>query len=94
MFAIEKISSKEIKLSGRFSAANVPEAELVFSQLSTTTNVDFKELDYISSGGLSVLLKAQKKLKEMGNELKLINMNKVIRELFHYVGFDTLFTIE
>jgi anti-sigma B factor antagonist len=94
MFGIEKISSSEIKIIGRFSAANVPEAELVFNQLSTTTIVNFKELDYISSGGLSVLLKAQKKLKESGNELKLVNLNKVVQELFHYVGFDTLFTIE
>ncbi|MFH1197387.1 MAG: STAS domain-containing protein [bacterium] len=94
MFKVEIISADELKLSGRFSAANVHEAEPIFSQLTKTTVVDFKELDYISSGGLSVLLKAQKKLKESGNELKLKNMNKMVRELFHYVGFDTLFTIE
>jgi len=94
MFKAEAISGNEIKISGRFSAANVPEAEPIFNKLSTTTVVDFSELDYISSGGLSVLLKAQKTLKENGGELKLVNMNKMVRELFHYVGFDTLFTIE
>ncbi len=94
MFGIEKISDTEIKITGRFSAANVPDAESIFSRISNTTVVDFKELDYISSGGLSVLLKAQKKLKETGHELKLVNMNKVVRELFHYVGFDTIFIIE
>jgi anti-sigma B factor antagonist len=94
MFGIEKISEDRINLTGRFSAANVQEAEAVFNQLSTTTIVDLGELEYISSGGLSVLLRAQKNLKGTGNELKLANMNKVVRELFHYVGFDTLFTIE
>jgi anti-sigma B factor antagonist len=94
MFKVETISSNEIKISGRFSAANVPEAEPVFSRLTSTTTIDFSELDYISSGGLSVLLKAQKILKENGDELKLIKMNKMVRELFHYVGFDTIFTIE
>ena len=94
MFKAELISDNAIKLSGRFSAANVPEAEPVFSRLTGNSTVDFGELDYISSGGLSVLLKAQKRLKENGGELKLINMNKMVRELFRYVGFDTIFTIE
>lgn len=94
MFKVEKVAESEIKLSGRFSAANVAEAEAVFSTLSAVTIVDLSDLDYISSGGLSVLLKSQKKLKEMGFELILRNMNKMVRELFHYVGFDTLFVIE
>jgi len=94
MFKVEMISDKEIKVSGRFNAADVPDAELIFEKLTTTMIVDLSELYYISSGGLSVLLKAQKLLKEKGCELKLINMNKMVRELFSYVGFDTLFTIE
>jgi anti-anti-sigma factor len=94
MFKVETISGNEVKISGRFSAANVAEAEPIFNQLTTTTVVDFSELDYISSGGLSVLLKSQKILKENGGELKLVKMNKMVRELFHYVGFDTIFTIE
>lgn len=88
------ISDKEVKISGRFNAGDVPDAEPVFEKLTDTTVVDLSELYYISSGGLSVLLKAQKLLKEKGCELKLVNMNKMVRELFGYVGFDTLFTIE
>ena len=94
MFKIEIISNNELKISGRFSAADVPVAEPIFDRLTKTTTVDFSELDYISSGGFSVLLKAQKLLKEKGFELKLVNMNQMVRELFHYVGFDLLFTIE
>ena len=94
MFNVESVSKNKIKMSGRFSAADVPIAEPVFGKLTETTTVDFSELDYISSAGLSVLLKAQKKLKENGCELKLVNMNKMVRELFRYVGFDTIFTIE
>ncbi len=94
MFKVEMISDNEIKISGRFNAAEVPDAEQVFEKITTTTTVDLSELFYISSGGLSVLLKTQKMLKEKGCELKLVNMNKMVRELFSYVGFDTLFTIE
>jgi anti-sigma B factor antagonist len=93
MFKVETVSDSAIKICGRFSAADVPFAENIFNQLTLTTVVDFKELDYISSGGLSVLLKTLKRLKEKGNELKLINMSKTVHELFHCVGFDTLFII-
>jgi len=62
--------------------------------LTTSAVADFSELDYVSSGGLSELLKAQKRLKENGGELKLITMSKMVRELFHFVSFNTIFTIE
>ncbi|MCK9210666.1 MAG: STAS domain-containing protein [Ignavibacteriaceae bacterium] len=94
MFKIETISNNEIKILGRFTAADVNAAEPVFNQFIATTIVDFSELDYISSAGLSVLLKTQKRLKESKAELKLVNMSKMVREIFHYVGFETIFSIE
>ncbi len=94
MFKIETVSNSEIKMSGRFTAADVNAADPVFNQLTVTTNVDFSELDYISSAGLSVLLRTQKRLKENNAELKLVNMNKMVREIFHYVGFEQIFVIE
>ena len=56
--------------------------------------IDFAELDYISSAGLGVLLGAQKRLGESGSSLKLVSMNKHIREIFRIAGFDRIFEIE
>lgn len=94
MFQVEFLPNNQVKLWGRFTATDVPEAEKTLEQLTETTVVDMSKMDYISSAGLSVLLKVQKKLKESGKEIKLINMSSMIRELFRYVGFDKLFTIE
>lgn len=94
MFKVELRGNEEIVLAGRFDAAQVEKARSVFDKISQTCTVDFGNLDYISSGGLSVLLATQKRLSETGHQLKLRNMNKHIREIFEYAGFNVIFEIE
>jgi anti-sigma B factor antagonist len=94
MFRIDLRENEEIGLAGRFDAAQVEEARRVFDRIDKTYTVDFENLDYISSGGLSVLLAAQKRLSVAGHRLRLKNMNKHIREVFQYAGFDLIFEIE
>lgn len=90
-----KIGEKsEILLSGRFDASQVDKAKSVFNDIHASKTVDFSELDYISSAGLGVLLMTQKRLKNVGHQLILKNMNKHIREVFKYAGFDMIFQIE
>jgi anti-sigma B factor antagonist len=66
----------------------------VFNTIEASCRVDFGELDYISSAGLGVLLKAQKRLSESGQSLTLANMNNHIKDVFVYAGFDAVFTID
>jgi anti-sigma B factor antagonist len=94
MFRIDLRGNQQVALAGRFDAAQVDEARSVFDQLEETCSVDFEALDYISSGGLSILLATQKRLSETGHQLRLKNMNSHIREIFKYAGFDTIFEIE
>jgi anti-sigma B factor antagonist len=94
MFRIDLREDGDILLIGRFDAAQVDSARLVFDKLQTTVSVDFSNLDYISSGGLSVLLATEKRLSESGHRLKLKHMNRHIREVFKYAGFDAIFDIE
>lgn len=93
MFDIKLSDNNVVYLSGRFDAAQVDRARSVFDTLSTSTTVDFKDLQYISSAGLGVLLATQKRLHESGNGLKLINLDKHIWDVFHYAGFDQIFEI-
>lgn len=94
MFEITITSEKEIKLIGRFDALQKEKALLIFSTIQKTSVVDFQQLDYISSAGLSVLLATQKRLKNQGQQLILKNMSQHVRELFHYAGFDMIFDIQ
>ena len=94
MFEIRMASDGEISLSGRFDASQVEKARAVFDKVGTTCVVDFENLSYISSGGLSLLLGTEKRLREGGNRLRLKNMSSHIREVFQYAGLDMIFQIE
>jgi anti-anti-sigma factor len=94
MFEIKLGDQNEVQLTGRFDASQTDTAKEVFNEIMKSTQVDFKNLDYISSAGLGVLLMTQKRLKDADQELVLINMNNHVREVFRYAGFDMIFTIE
>ncbi len=94
MFSITRGEQGEVILTGRFDASRVDEANAVFDGLSTSTRVNFAGLEYISSAGLGVLLRAQKRLAGMGGGLILYNMHKLIRDVFRIARFDVIFTIE
>ncbi|MBE6844440.1 MAG: STAS domain-containing protein [Ruminococcus sp.] len=55
--------------------------------------IDMKKLEYISSAGLRVILKAQKKMNIQGS-MKIINVCDSIREVFDVTGFNEIITIE
>ncbi len=93
MFSITVNDTGTIVLTGRLDAAQVDRAREVFALLETSAVVDFKELDYISSAGLGVLLATQQRLKKSGKAIKLINMNRMVRDVFKIARFDLIFEI-
>ncbi len=93
MFTISRDESGNILLAGRLDASQVDAAAAILDPLTTSCIVDFKNLDYISSAGLGILLKTQKRLGASGQSITLINMNKMIRDVFHIARFDLIFTI-
>ena len=94
MFQAKFNDNGEIILSGRLDASEVDKARLMFEKITTSSTLNFSELDYISSAGLAVLISIQKRLSETGGGLRLTNMNKHIRDVFKYAGFDRIFIIE
>lgn len=94
MFQAKQTDKGALSLIGRFDASQVEKANSAFDKVEETTVVDLKELEYISSAGMGVLLATQKRLKENGQQLKLVRMNDHIRDVFRYAGFDMIFEIE
>jgi anti-sigma B factor antagonist len=56
--------------------------------------LDLAALEYISSAGLGVLLKTQKRLMATGGKVRLAGVGAHLRDIFVYSGFDQLFEIE
>lgn len=54
-----------------------------------TVCLDLKELEYISSAGLRVLLKLKKIMDRVG-KLEVINPNELVMEVFEITGFAAL----
>ncbi|MBQ6752391.1 MAG: STAS domain-containing protein [Clostridia bacterium] len=88
--------SAVLKLEGRLDTVTAPELE---SKLRTALPdlkslvFDFEKLDYISSAGLRVLLSAQKTMNVQG-EMKVINVNQAIMDIFEITGFLDILTVE
>ena len=55
--------------------------------------IDFKNLEYISSAGLRVILKATKALKRKEGKMMLCDMQDYVKEVFEIAGFDSFLTI-
>lgn len=55
--------------------------------------LDMKQLDYISSAGLRVLLAAQKAIKATG-VMKVTNISETVAEVFEVTGFSEILNIE
>jgi anti-sigma B factor antagonist len=94
MFTIEFGDNGEILVSGRLDAAQCATAEEFLGTVSGPSTLDFGQLEYISSAGLGILLKTQKRLAEGGGGLRIINVNNHIHDVFRYSGFHAIFEIE
>lgn len=84
-----------LALEGRLDTVTAPELEREVSDLSGVTDLvfDMKNLEYISSAGLRVILKAQKTMNTQGS-MKLKNVSESIMEVFEITGFSDILTIE
>ena len=94
MFEMQLGDGGQVILRGRLDAAQCEKALKFLDALPAPRVVDLAGLEYISSAGLGVLLKTQKRVMAGGQGLKLINANKHIRDIFKYAGFERIFEIE
>ena len=84
-----------LALEGRLDTVTAPELEREVSDLRGVTDLvfDMKNLEYISSAGLRVILNAQKTMNTQ-DSMKLKNVGESIMEVFEITGFSDILTIE
>ncbi len=94
MLQIDYGNEGQVVVVGRLDAAQSPVAQTFLDTVAGEVVVDCSKLEYISSAGLGVLLKTQKRLAGAGGKLRLIEVNRHLRDIFMYSGFDQIFDIE
>ena len=85
-----------LTVKGELSSSTYQQLEEVVSKSLTgikTLIFDFKDLEYISSAGLRVLLISKKSLGDKGR-MVVRNANKSIKEIFDITGFINILDFE
>ncbi len=86
-----------IELKGRLDTTTSPQLDQKVKEIEIDKDlviIDFKELEYISSAGLRVLLAIKKMLEASGKKLEIHNVNEVILEVFNVTGFINVLNVK
>jgi len=95
-----KISHGEemvIALTGRLDTVTSLELNEAIKQEEINEKLvifDMKNLDYVSSAGLRLLLALKKELVTQGKTLEVHNLNSVCAEVFKVTGFSNILTVK
>jgi anti-sigma B factor antagonist len=93
MLSIEIGADGTVVLAGRLDASQAASAQAALDQTHGRVTLDCRQLDYLSSAGLGVLLKSQKRLMTNGGGLRLTGVNRALEDIFVYSGFDKILQI-
>ena len=93
---IRNAEEATIEVAGRLDTTTAPTLDKTINEdVKDVKNLtlDLKELEYISSAGLRVLLSAQKKMQKIGS-MKVKNVCEEVMEVFEMTGFADILVIE
>ena len=84
-----------IFLKGKINSSNSDEVEQEIDAILSGAQFksivfDLRELEYISSAGLRILLR----IKKQNDDTKIVNVSNDVYEIFDMVGFTSIITIE
>lgn len=86
-----------LKLIGRLDSKSAPELEELLKEVLQGINylqMDFLNLEYISSAGLRILLATAKTIQKKEGRMVIINVNEDVMEVFNITGFSDILNIE
>ena len=86
-----------IKINGRLDATTAPIADKSIKKLLKKDYLrlifDLSTLEYLSSGGLKVILGTAKELKHRRGKFVLCSLSKFVKEIFETSGINSLIPI-
>lgn len=86
-----------ILLEGRLDKLSSPILEEEMKkeiQKKKDITIDFKNLEYISSAGLRILIASEKELKAIGKNMEIINVNDDVMSILNVTGFIYILNIK
>jgi len=85
----EANDGKRISIAGSLDSNTAPELQKridnEINDTVTTTIIDFKDLDFLSSAGLRVIFKTKKFMDNCGGKFLLVNLQPQIKKVFEII---------
>ena len=86
-----------IIITGRLDAETAHEAETFMNEIVSQETIkllfDLCDLEYLSSAGLRVILKAAKSIYEKGGKIVLCCLNEIVKDVFESSQFPMVDTV-
>ena len=82
-----------LKITGRLDTTTSPNLDSVINELPEDTKelvFDMSGVEYISSAGIRVLLRAYKKMNTNQGKTRIENVNDIVREVFEMTGLSEM----
>jgi len=94
----EKVNDVAIvEIKGRLDVTTASDLEQVFTKLLSENQnkvlVECRELEYISSAGLRVLLNVAKQYNKVSGQIMLAGLSQNVKQVFEISGFTSIFPI-
>lgn len=94
---LDGLTVARVKIDGYLDSSTFPRLREHLDQLIQEQQynclLDLKDLDYISSAGLGVLMQMLRQVRENNGDLKIVNMSEKIERVFNLLGFSRLMKI-
>ncbi len=91
--AITTLTLKERKLDSAIASELKGEFLILCKPKVETLVVDLHDVEFCDSSGLSALLIADRKMREHGGKVKLVNVHKKVSSLIHISMLDRVFEL-
>ena len=87
-----------LRVSGRLDAVSSPQLEkqvmdAIAEQDYSKVLMNFKDVNYLSSAGMRLLLSTTKKMKSKGGKFVISNISDNVMEVIKMAGFDHILSI-
>lgn len=87
----------ELVVSGRLDTTTAPELELALKQIEPAKQIlhlNLKDVEYVSSAGLRVILLAHKIMLPTGGKMILKSPSEFCKQVLEATGMDSILSIE
>lgn len=85
----EANNGKRISIAGSLDSNTAPQLQqsidAEISESVSTTIIDFKDLDFLSSAGLRVIFKTKKIMDNSGGKFLIVNLQPQIKKVFEII---------